>query len=508
MQQTLFERIVASPRLPTLPTVAMEVLEFTRADSVDLRQAAVVIQNDQALAGKVLRTVNSSYYGLSRPCATIKQALVYLGANTVRTLVLGFALVDSMKDSDNGKSFDYMDYWRRDLYTAVSSRELARLHQQCDPDEAFLGGLMQDIGMVAMFRVLGAKYVQAITLAAGDHRKLPKVERDTFEIDHADIGAEIARRWKFPDQFISCIQHHHHAERAPVEHLAIARSVELANCVAMILTTKDSDGSKRILLRDAAEWFQISQKQLQTMLGTVIKAVEELSHLFKLDIGKMGDVEDLLAEAEVRLVHIQSELERENQALRENNVSLSQQTISDQLTGVANRRHFDEQLESNFSAAHATGGCLSVIFCDLDHFKSINDTHGHQAGDVILSHVGRILRETVGQQGIAARYGGEEFAAILPAADRIAATEIAERIRCAISAKPIPLNGTSLHASEIPVTMSLGVAALEPALASIMRKPAQLLKVADQAVYAAKQGGRNCVRTYKNRRLQQPSAAA
>ena len=212
MNQSTYERIVASPRLPTLPTVAMEVLEFTRADSVDLRKAAVVIQNDQALAGKVLRTVNSSYYGLSRPAPRSSRRWSISAPTRCARSCWAFALVDTMHDGEEGKSFDYMDYWRRDLYTAVSARELARLHMQCDPDEAFLGGLMQDIGMVAMFRVLGAKYAQAIALTGGDHRKLFKLERDTFETDHAQIGAEIARRWKFPDQFVSCIQHHHHSE--------------------------------------------------------------------------------------------------------------------------------------------------------------------------------------------------------------------------------------------------------------------------------------------------------
>ena len=104
-----------------------------------------------------------------------------------------------------------------------------------------------------------------------------------------------------------------------------------------------------MLLRDSAEWFEISQKQLQTLLGTVIKAAEELSRLFKVNIGSVVGVEDLLAEAEDRMVQIQSELERENQELRENNVSLSQQTISDPLTGVANRKHFDEELERRFA---------------------------------------------------------------------------------------------------------------------------------------------------------------
>ncbi len=507
MKQSTLDRIIASPRLPSLPSVAVEVLEFTRDDNVDLREAARVIQNDQALATKVLRTVNSSYYGLSRPCSTIQQALVYLGANTVRTLVLGFALVDTMADPSDSNQFDYMDYWRRDLYTAVAARELAAIHQKCDPDEAFLGGLMQDIGMVAMHRVLGSKYVQAIAQTNGDHRKLAKIERDTFEIDHASVGSRIAERWKFPQQFIACIRNHHNSSRVAPDQMHLVRTVELANSIPILLMFKDAEGPRNTLIRHSSEWFDITPKQLQDLLSTVIKAVEQFSSLFRLDIGDAGDVEDLLAEAEVRVVELQTRMERENKELRENNESLSQRTIADALTGVANRMHFDTTLDEQFNSAAASKGCMAVIFCDLDHFKSVNDTHGHQAGDCVLIEIAKRMSDCIGDRGVVARYGGEEFAIILPTADRKTATEIAEQLRKAICAGPVSLNGTSREAEELVVTMSLGVAAYEPALAKIMTKPEQLLKVADQAVYAAKKSGRNCVRTYTNRRAHAQSAA-
>jgi len=507
MKQATLERIVSSPRLPSLPAVAVQVLEFTRSDSVDLREAARVIQNDQALTTKVLRTVNSSYYGLSRPCATIKQALVYLGANTVRTLVLGFALVDTMGPGDEDEAqFDFIDYWRRDLYTAVAARELAGLHAQCDADEAFLGGLMQDIGMVAMHRVLNHEYLQAVRQTNGDHRKLPKIERDSFEIDHPRVGAEVASRWKFPEQFINTIRYHHDSQNAPSEVKNIVRTVELANQVALMLTKKDSDGPQRILVRDAAEWFDIPARPLQELLNTVVRAVDELASLFRVDVGELP-LEDMMCEAEERLVQIQHELESENQQLRENNQSLSEQNISDALTGVANRKYFDEQLRTHFRDAYDNDRSLAIVFCDIDHFKPVNDTHGHQAGDHMLIEVARRLREYVGDRGLVARYGGEEFAIILPNTDRITAAEIAEEVRLKLSAEPVNLEGTSQHAEQLTLTMSMGVAAYEPELKPFMTHPHLLLKVADHGVYAAKKAGRNCVRVYTNRRVHTKDAA-
>src|SRR5688572_30079637 len=101
------DKLLANPRLPTLPAVAMRILELTSNPRIDMAQVSNVIRNDQALSVKVLRTVNSSYYGLSKQCTTIRQAIVYLGLNAVKTLALSFTLVDSISGlDDDDVSFD------------------------------------------------------------------------------------------------------------------------------------------------------------------------------------------------------------------------------------------------------------------------------------------------------------------------------------------------------------------------------------------------------------------
>ncbi|MCH2147839.1 MAG: HDOD domain-containing protein, partial [Phycisphaerales bacterium] len=128
------EELIAGHRLPTLPTVAARVLEMTDAEDIDLRRIADVVQMDQALAAKVLRTVNSSFYGLSRPCGTVRQAMVYLGLNAVKTLVLSFSLVDTVDGRGaDANGFNFTEYWRRSIHTAVAARELARKIGGWDP---------------------------------------------------------------------------------------------------------------------------------------------------------------------------------------------------------------------------------------------------------------------------------------------------------------------------------------------------------------------------------------
>jgi two-component system cell cycle response regulator len=137
----------------------------------------------------------------------------------------------------------------------------------------------------------------------------------------------------------------------------------------------------------------------------------------------------------------------------------------------------------------AGGRPLSLLMIDVDKFKGINDTHGHQTGDDVLRGLGQLLRTAARSQDLAARYGGEEMSLVLPGTGKSTAAAIAESIRRTVAAKPIKCESMT-----IPVTISVGVATLEPG--SPLKAPAHLLKAADLAMYAAKHGGRNCVKVF------------
>lgn len=162
---------------------------------------------------------------------------------------------------------------------------------------------------------------------------------------------------------------------------------------------------------------------------------------------------------------------------------------SDPLTGVPNRRHFEERSAQIIAAREATGRSVAVLMLDVDHFKKINDTHGHPIGDEVLKVVARRCREALRERDLFARFGGEEFIALLaaPTADEVPAT--AERLRIAISGAPVHVGGL-----RIDVTISVGGAmgeALPGCDATLLE---QLVARADEALYQAKADGRNRVR--------------
>jgi two-component system cell cycle response regulator len=156
----------------------------------------------------------------------------------------------------------------------------------------------------------------------------------------------------------------------------------------------------------------------------------------------------------------------------------------DALTQTYNRRYFNEALEREYNRSSRYKGALSLCLFDLDHFKKINDAHGHLAGDAVLRTVAAEVKPRLRQQDIFARVGGEEFAALLPEVGREGAVATAEKIRRIIAAAPIAFEGTP-----IPVTVSVGVAILS----DVHKNETELYKTADDALYAAKNGGRNRV---------------
>lgn len=171
-----------------------------------------------------------------------------------------------------------------------------------------------------------------------------------------------------------------------------------------------------------------------------------------------------------------------NEELQKSLTALSHQANTDALTGKLNRRALNKALDDLVVKGERRRSTFSLLMIDIDFFKSINDTHGHDVGDKALQHVADRIVAQLREDDLCARYGGEEFVVLLPSASLDEARVVAERIRLAVEHSPLKL-------PHQPITLSIGVATYQPGMSADM-----LLKVADNEVYAAKQNGRNQVR--------------
>jgi len=163
--------------------------------------------------------------------------------------------------------------------------------------------------------------------------------------------------------------------------------------------------------------------------------------------------------------------------------------LRDGLTKAFNKKYFTDRLESEFTFAIRHVAPLTLVLFDIDHFKKVNDTHGHQAGDYVLSEIATLLTGALRAEDVFARYGGEEFAVICRGSDVMQGQIVAERMRKAVAQNKFVFEGT-----HIPLTISVGVAGLpDPAV----KDAAELVSLADQSLYKSKHGGRNQVTVHK-----------
>jgi len=347
------------------------VLELTRDPQVSIAKIAQAVQNDPALCAKVLKTVNSSYYGLSSPCPGITRAMGMLGLATVKALILGFSLVDSTKKVGLDASFDLTAHWRRAVYGAAAARAIAIHVRSCDPEEAFVGSLVQDIGTLACFAALRAEYQAILKAAPADHDEIIGLEKEALGFDHASVGALLAERWHLPPQLIECIRCHHSESQAHPTHVPLVRTVVLANLCAGALTLQDPKRKLGGFIVNARDWFGMDSPTARNLIEQAARGAAELSKLLGLKTGAQPDVAAILVEAHERMVVAQEDVQKESVELRRSNDDLAKKNVTDTLTGAFNRAYFDRALATAFEHCKASGGSepLSVIFIDAEQVQ-------------------------------------------------------------------------------------------------------------------------------------------
>jgi diguanylate cyclase (GGDEF)-like protein len=185
------------------------------------------------------------------------------------------------------------------------------------------------------------------------------------------------------------------------------------------------------------------------------------------------------------LISLELEVAERTEKLEETNVQLMRLSFLDGLTGVANRRKFDQAFEKEWKFSINTSKKIGLLMLDIDVFKNYNDTYGHQMGDECLKAIGRVLlKVTLGTENLAARYGGEEFILMLPNADKESLTKLANAIISEVEALNIEHKTSPFKR----VTLSIGVALT---IAKEESEPSALIEIADKALYKAKENGRN-----------------
>ena len=224
--------------LPTLPVIVSRVLEVADDSGSSANELADIVSHDMSVSAKVLNLTNSAFYGFARRITTIPQAVVVLGFDTVRSLALSVSVFETLRNSEEGVSFDREAFWIHSIGCGSAARLVAKELQYRDTGTFFVAGLLHDLGKVILDTYFNDVYQEVVEDMVEDERSALDSETDILDIDHAEVGGWLATRWKFPEVLVTPIACHHNPVGADEKFFREALIVHLAN----ILTKREGIG--------------------------------------------------------------------------------------------------------------------------------------------------------------------------------------------------------------------------------------------------------------------------
>ena len=496
MDTDLLTDILNCPSLPSLPAVAANVLELTSDPDVKMTELASQITMDQALSAKVLRTVNSSFYGLRKRCSSIEKALIMLGLGPVKSLVLGFSLVSAFEGKE-GDSFDYAGYWKRGLDTAIAAKIIADIKGFGDQaDECFLSGLLQDIGMIAMFRAMRQRYNAVIEETGGDHSKLARLELKEFELQHAGVGAAIAESWKLPSEIAVPINYHERPTACPSEYSKVARCVALGGMLHTVLCSENPTEPLRAAYAKGQQWLDLSQSEIDEIIVSTGDASREMSKVLEVDIGTQENPTDILTRADRQLIEMTREKEVESYSAKEVGSLADGIDAVDQMTGVLNREGFKQAISQVYSTVKPGEVDITVLQVSLTWVDGVLETLGQKIhDDIVIGTSVLLLKYFEPMGGAICRLSAHHFGVVLPEVDRKSASRSAasftEQFTEALS-RWIP----DTPGVEELVKVHIGLATLDEGTAMLFVSPDKLVLASTKAVTAAKTSPTSAIRSF------------
>lgn len=197
--------------LPTLPTIVAKMLEIIDDPRSSARSLTRLINTDQVLTARILKLANSSFYGFPNPISTINLAVVVLGFETIKNLGLSVSVISRFAQArKDGELLDYTRFWEHCVGVGVASRMLARMHGlRAIESEAFVAGLIHDIGKVILSQYQTERYSECLRIAREEEMLLARAEERVFEASHAEVGSWLARKWNLPETLVEAIYLHH-----------------------------------------------------------------------------------------------------------------------------------------------------------------------------------------------------------------------------------------------------------------------------------------------------------
>tara|TARA_R110002096_G_scaffold241054_7_gene432964 strand:+ start:2767 stop:4317 length:1551 start_codon:yes stop_codon:yes gene_type:complete len=480
--------------LPSPPAIAAKIIELSSCETSGLSDVADVVSIDPALSAKLLRMANSPLYTKQRKVENLRQAITLFGMNGTLNIALSFSLKQGSVDvSDSGLNYNL--YWKRSLASAMLCQNIIQRLGNTSKDCAFLAGLLQDIGMLALDKAKPDLYRNA-GFKQSDHNALCNLEIDALNSDHSMVGAWLLEQWHLPGNLLEPIQNSHAAVHDKLECTSdLSKAVACSSVFADIFIANENDIHTLIstAINQAKTIINFSDQEFHDILESTSENYTDLAQMFDIELPNSNMLDFISEQAKEVLILRNLNQIKETEYLQKTASKLESKTAEleelnrrDGLTKLYNRRYFDESIEVEFKNASKYQWPLGLVFIDLDHFKQINDTLGHDAGDEVLRQTALILLDCTRDSDIISRYGGEEFTIILPGTNEEGVKITCDRIINAFRKTIFKLNNRKVA----NVTVSAGACVYDGNNENI-KDWHHLIKQADMATYQSKHNGRD-----------------
>lgn len=299
---TLNELVRKAAVLYSLPAVAAEVLELTNEPDVDAAALRSCIEQDPALTVKLLRVVNSSLFGLSGKVSDLNQAIALLGVKPLKLLVLGFSLPERLFVDVAGDQLEL--YWRTSLARAVAAREISEQMFKQPGDDAFLAGLLQDVGILVLLSSVGQPYAEFHRQAIDDGVDLADTEQESLGFNHVQLSAALLAYWHMPDSLVRAISEPRDVvplTRSDRPHACLTRVLHLADLLAQLVVRRRLNVLPELMEAGGA-YCELTKPGLNELVAALQDKVDQLAEVLSVTTGFGEDYSEILVNAHKQIV--------------------------------------------------------------------------------------------------------------------------------------------------------------------------------------------------------------
>ncbi|MEJ2635728.1 MAG: HDOD domain-containing protein [Calditrichia bacterium] len=285
MSPSVEEIVHQIEKIPTINTVAFEVVQLCADKEIPIPRLVKVISGDLSLTSQILRIANSSYFNYPRTIYSLDRAIIILGFNLLRDIAVSLAIYSMYQGFKANKAYDLKQLWKHSLYTGFTLKVLAEDYDPENKDILYIGGLLHDIGKLVLIRILNQDYYLLLEKSQQENKRLSELEKKFLGFDHSEVGARLLDYWRLPDEVVNMAKFHHYPRKyAGAENNSpFVRLIYLGNLLSHLLESNQKNFSDLIKLDPYFEKnYSLSDMEVLQLLESVEKELAEQQEYIKL----------------------------------------------------------------------------------------------------------------------------------------------------------------------------------------------------------------------------------